>query len=99
MVGLGEDFLWLPLAERHVAFAADGQQQGVHPGGVHRLDFHDAGEFLRRQRCHQLVDEVAEAGVLLRRAAHHGEVPDGILAVIDIFHLHDWEIVGQAVIT
>ena len=44
------------------------------------------------------VDEVAEAGVLLRRPAHHGEGPDGAGAVIDALDVQDGKVVRQTVI-
>ena len=80
-VGLGEQFLRLALGRvGHVALAADGQQQRMHAGGVDRVDGVDAGQHGGNDRAGQLVDQLAERRVLLRRTANGRERPDRVLA-------------------
>ena len=65
---------------------------------VDGVDGVDAGEDGRDQRAGQLVDQLAERGVFLRRAADRGERPDRAGAVIDPLDPEDGEVVRQAVI-
>ena len=81
-----------------VALAADGQEQRMHAGGIDRVDGVDAGDHRRDDRPGQLVDELAEGRVLLRRPADDGERPDRVLAVVDRLDAQHGEVVGQAVV-
>ena len=99
VVGLRQDLLRLPLPEGHVALAADCQKERVYARRIYGVDLLDAGKLLWGEAFHDLVDEVAKAGVLLGRPAHDREVPDRVLAVIHVFDLHDGEIVGQGIIS
>ena len=81
-----------------VPLAADGQQQRVDAGGVDGVDGVDAGQDGRDERAGQLVDQLAERGVLLRRPADRGERPDRAGAVVDPLDPEHGEVVGQAVI-
>ena len=93
-VGLREQFLRaLGFGEGPVAFAADREQQRMDAGGVDRVDADDAGEDGGNDGAGQLVDELAEDGVFLRRAADDGEGPDRAVAVIDVFDSQHGEIV------
>ena len=82
----------------HVALAADRQQQRMHAGGIHGVDRMDAMHHRRNDRPGDLVDDRAEAGVLLRRPADHRERPDRVLAVIDLLDVQHRERMRQAVI-
>ena len=68
------------------------------PGGVDRVDGVHAGDHGRDDRPGQLVDQLAERRVFLRRPAHRGERPDGALAVIHPLDSQHREVVGQAVV-
>src|SRR5262249_15010062 len=72
-----------PRLPRHVAFAADRQQQRMDSGGIDRVDAVDAWKDGRDDRAGQLVDEGPETRVLLRRPADDRERPDRVLAAID----------------
>ena len=81
-----------------VPLAAQGQQQGMDAGRFHGVDRPHAGNHSRNYRAGQLVDELAEHRVFLRRATHHGERPDGVGAMIDALHQHHGKLVRQAVV-
>ena len=72
----------------HVALAADGQQQRMHAGRVDRMDRPHARNLLRNHRPDQLVDQLAEDRVFLRRAADDRERPDRSRAMIDVLDVH-----------
>ena len=82
------------LAEGHVALAADGEQERMHAGGVDGVHGAHAGQHRGNERAGQLVDELAEDAVLLRRPADHGEGPDRVVAVVDAAHVQHREIVA-----
>ena len=76
-VGQGQQFPRPPrILVGHISLAADGQQQRMHAGCVDGVDRVDARNGLRDDRPDQLVDQLAEHRVFLRRAAHHRERPD-----------------------
>ena len=75
-----------------------GQQQRMHAGRIDGVHGVDAGNHLRNDRAGQLVDQLAEHRILLRRPAHHGERPDRAVAVIDVLDAKHGEIVRQAVV-
>ncbi len=84
-VGLREQLLRaLGFGEGPVAFAADGQEQRMHAGRVDRMDADDARQDRRNHRAGELVNELAEDRVFLRRPADDGERPDRVVAVIDV---------------
>ena len=83
---------------RHVALAADRQQQRMDAGGIDGVDRVDAGEHRRDDRPGQLVDDCAERRVFLRRPADDGERPDRAVAVIDALDVQHREVVRQAVV-
>src|SRR5207253_1042413 len=69
-VGTREQFLrFAPLGVRNVALAAEGEQQRVDAGGIDCVDGVDARHHRRNDRAGEFVDDLAEAGVLLRRTA------------------------------
>jgi hypothetical protein len=82
----------------HVSLAADDQQQRVDAGRVHGMHRMDPGHFLGNHRAHQLVDQLAEERIFLRRAADHGERPERPRAVVDVLDPHHGKIVGQTVV-
>ena len=67
-------------------------------GGIDGVDGVDAGHHGGDHRAGQLVDDRAEAGVLLRRPADDGERPDRVRAVIDGLDVQDGKVVRQAVV-
>ena len=76
-VGAGEQLLRPALLGiGNVALAADGQQQRMHAGRIDGVNRVHAGHHRRDDRAGQFVDDLAEAGVLLRRPADDGERPD-----------------------
>src|SRR5262249_35619605 len=81
-----------------VALAADGEQEGVDPGSVDGVDGVEAGDDGGDDGAGQLVDDLAEAGVLLGGPADDGKGPDGARAVVDVLDLEDGEVVGEAVV-
>ena len=50
----------------------------MHAGGIDRMNFVDAGDFLADRVAGQLVDERAECRIFLRRAADDGKRPDRV---------------------
>ena len=48
----------------------------MHSGGVYRVDRPHARYLLRYHRPDQLVDQLAEDAIFLRRAADHRKRPD-----------------------
>jgi hypothetical protein len=56
------------------------------------------GSTRRNHGAGQLVDELPERGVFLRRPADDRERPDGIAAMMDRRHLQHGKLVGQAVV-
>ena len=82
----------------HVSLAGDGQEQRVDAGGVDGVDGVDAGDDGGDDRAGQLVDQRAERGVLLGRAADRGERPDRPVAVVDALDAQHGEVVREAVI-
>ena len=77
-----------PLLVGHVALAADGQQQRMHAGGIHGVDRPHARNLLRNHRPDQLVDQLAEERVFLRRAADHRKRPNRPRPMIHVLDLH-----------
>ena len=55
----------------------------MHAGRIDRMDRVNAGHHGRDDRAGHFVDDGAEAGVLLRRPADHGERPDRARPMID----------------
>ena len=97
--GLREQFLRLRrVEERHVAFAADRQQQRVDAGGVDGVDAMHAGQHGGNHRAGELVDQLAEHRVFLRRPADDGERPDRVAAAVHCFDLQHREGVREAVV-
>ena len=82
----------------HVTLAADGQQQRVNAGGVDRVDRPHARYLLRYHRPDQLVNQLAEDRVLLRRPADDRKRPNRVRAMIHVLDPHQRKIVLQAVI-
>ena len=98
-VGDGEDLLRPALGGvGHVALAGDGQEQRVDAGRVDGVDGAHAGDDAGDDRAGQLVDQLAEGGVFLRRPADRGERPDGAVAVVDALDPEHGEVVREAVI-
>ncbi len=98
-VGVGQQFLRFAAAGiRDVALAADRQQQRMHAGRVDRVDRVHAGDDRRQDRPGEVVDQLAERGVFLRRSADDGERPDGAGPVIDGVDVEHGKVVRQAVI-
>ena len=81
-----------------VTLAADGQQQRMHSGGIDRMHAMHARQHGRNDRPGDLVNQLAERGVFLRRAADHGERPDRIVPAIHVLHAQHRKIVLQAVV-
>ena len=81
-----------------VALAADGQQQRMDAGRLDGVDRPHARDRPRNHRPGQLVDQLAEHRVFLRRAADHRERPDRVVAMVDALDQHHREIVRQAVV-
>ena len=82
--GLGQQLLRLAArGEGDVALAADGEQERVNAGCVDGVNLAHAGKQRRDERAGQLVHQLAEDAVLLRRAADHGEGPDRVAAMVD----------------
>ncbi len=85
-VGRGQQLLRTPaLGKRRVTLTANGQQQRMHPGsvdGMHRVQArYDTGNC----RSGQLVNQLAEHRVFLRRTPYHGEGPHRVGAMPDRF--------------
>src|SRR5262249_13854956 len=74
------------------------EQQRVDAGGIDGVDAVDAGDDRGDNGSGQLVDDLAEAGVLLGRPADHREGPDGPGTVVDGLDVQHGEVVGQAVV-
>ena len=70
----------------------------MHAGGVHGVDGLDARYLLRNRRAGQLVDQLAEDRVFLRRPADHRKWPDRVAAMVNVLHSHYRKLVGQAVV-
>ena len=84
-VGLRQQLLRpLRFGERPVALAADRQQQRMHAGRIDRVHAVHAGQHGGNHRPGQLVDQLAEDRVFLRRPADDRERPDRIVAMIDL---------------
>ena len=69
-----------------------------HQDWVDNVDRVQAGNDARDDGAGQLVDELAERRVLLRRPADHRERPDRPGPVVDRVHRHHREVVRQAVV-
>ena len=83
-VGGGQNLLRAPHRRiGHVPLAGDGQKQRMNAGRVDGVDGVDAGEDAGDDRAGQLVDQVAERRVFLRRPADRRERPDGSVAVVN----------------
>src|SRR5436190_22363292 len=63
------------------------------------MDADHAGQHGWNHRAGELVNELSEDGVFLRRAADDGEWPDGTVAVVNVFDAQHREVVLQAVVT
>ena len=70
----------------------------MHARRVDRVDGLHARDRPRNRRAGDLVDQLGEHRVFLRRAADHGKRPDGIVAVIDVLDPQHRKIVRQTVI-
>src|SRR5688572_28269268 len=68
------------------------------PGRIDRMYSMYAVDDSRDDRPRQLVDDLAEARVLLWRPAHDGKGPDRVLAMINCLDVQNRERVPQAVI-
>ena len=98
-VGAGEKLLGLSLGGiGDIALRADGQQQGVDPGGIDGMDGMNSGHHGGDHGAGQVVNDLAEAGILLRRPADYRKGPDGLGAVVDSLDLEDGEVVHQTVV-
>ena len=86
------------FGERPVALAADRQQQRMHAGRVDGVHADNARQHGGNHRPGQLVDELAEDRVFLRRPADDRERPDRAVAVIDVLDAQHREIVLQTVV-
>src|SRR3954469_2205015 len=62
------------------------------------MDADHAGQHGWNHRAGELVNELSEDGVFLRRAADDGEWPDGTVAVVNVFDAQNREVVLQAVV-
>ena len=83
---------------RDVPLAADRQQQRMDAGrvdGMHRVH---AGNDGRNDRPGDLVDDLAERGVFLRRATDGRKGPDGVVAMKHALDVEHRKIVLQAVV-
>lgn len=98
-IGLGQELLWLVRGRVGcVALAADGEQQRMNPGGIHGMHGVDTRQERGDEGSGQLVHELTEDRVLLRRTSDHRERPHGVVAVIYAVHAEKGEVVGEAVV-
>ena len=70
----------------------------MHARGVDGMNRVHAVHHRRNDRPGQLVNDLAETGVFLRRPAHHGERPDRIGAMPDLFHVQHRKRMLEAVV-
>ncbi|MMZ66815.1 hypothetical protein D1872_293450 [compost metagenome] len=68
------------------------------PRRIHGVYFFDARDFLAYRISGQLVDQLAESGILLRRTADYGERPNRVGSGVYFMHLHHRKRMDQAII-
>jgi hypothetical protein len=82
----------------HVPFTANGEQQRMHARRIDRVDLFDSRQDRGDHVAGELVNELAERGVFLRRPADDRERPHRIAAMMDRRHPQHRKLVRQAVV-
>src|SRR5690606_9548406 len=93
-----QELLGDPLAPWDVALASDREKERMHARGIDRVERVNAGNLLGDDGRGDLVDQLSEGRVLLRRPADHGEGPDRIAAMPNLLDAQEGEIVDEAVV-
>src|SRR5579875_2227556 len=70
----------------------------MHSGGIDGMNSVNTRHYAWNDRAGQLVDEIAEASIFLRRPAYHGERPNRTGTMINPFDAQYRKIVDQTVI-
>lgn len=71
----------------------------MYPGSINRMDFLDPRNFLPDRPAGQLMNQLPEGRIFLRRSPDDRKRIDGLLLGIDFMHSHDGKWMDQAVIT